>query len=256
MNKIIGSIYNALGKIVNGFFVFLIWVTESLTSISKTISRGLAAVIFIGCSTIFFLPLFIPLLHPALLSGIIIVVLIAALGNVAVSKLRYYQYISTEYLFDMGTYYKSNKTKDNRRDYHQDYKDMQEENRRKAYEEAYKRSAEQRKQQQEYYDRFFEEMFRGAYRGQYQGGQGYRQGSSSNTTYTGSTFKSQYEKACDTLGVSYNADEYDIKLAYRKLAKKYHPDLNPNEDTTVKFQEINSAYEFLNEENIKRYKSL
>lgn len=240
-----------MGKIVNGFFVFLIWLTEGLTSISRTISKGFATVLFIGCSTIFFLPLFIPLLHPGLLGGLLLVFLVAALGNTAVSKLRYYQYISTEYLFDMATYFKSGKTKDNRRDYHQDYRDMQEENRRKTYEQAYKRAEDQRRQQQEYYDKIFEDMFKNAYRGQYQGSQG-----SSAGSYTGSAFKNQYEAACDTLGIGHDADEYDIKLAYRKMAKKYHPDLNQDEDTTVKFQEINSAYEFLNEENIQRYKNL
>ena len=43
--------------------------------------------------------------------------------------------------------------------------------------------------------------------------------------------------------------------AYRKLAKKYHPDLNKEPGAKEKFQEINDAYEFLSEENIKKYKN-
>lgn len=54
------------------------------------------------------------------------------------------------------------------------------------------------------------------------------------------------------LGVSRNADSAEIKKAYRKLAKQYHPDANPNEDTTEKFQEINRAYEVLNNPDLKK----
>ena len=46
------------------------------------------------------------------------------------------------------------------------------------------------------------------------------------------------------LGVSPNASDDDIKAAYRKLAKKYHPDLNPgNEAAAKKMNEINAAYD-------------
>ena len=67
-------------------------------------------------------------------------------------------------------------------------------------------------------------------------------------------FVKTYEGYCDTLGVGYNADKYEIKLNYRKLAKKYHPDINKAADATAKFQEVNNAYDFLsNEQNIERY---
>ncbi len=47
------------------------------------------------------------------------------------------------------------------------------------------------------------------------------------------------------LGVDKNASEDEIKSAYRRLAKKYHPDLNNTEEATAKFKEINEAYEVL-----------
>ncbi|WP_299124322.1 J domain-containing protein [uncultured Winogradskyella sp.] len=57
------------------------------------------------------------------------------------------------------------------------------------------------------------------------------------------------------LGVSKTASENDIKKAYRKLARKYHPDLNPNDkDAEQKFKDINEANEVLsNAENRKKY---
>lgn len=57
------------------------------------------------------------------------------------------------------------------------------------------------------------------------------------------------------LGVSKNADEKEIKQAFRKLARKYHPDLNPGDkEAESKFKEINEANEVLsNPENRKNY---
>ena len=57
--------------------------------------------------------------------------------------------------------------------------------------------------------------------------------------------KSLYE----TLGVNENASQSDIKKAYRKLARKYHPDICKKPECEEKFKEINAAYEVLSDEN-------
>jgi len=56
------------------------------------------------------------------------------------------------------------------------------------------------------------------------------------------------------LGVDKSANEKDIKKAFRRLAKEYHPDANPNPSAEAKFKEINEAYETLsNPEKRKLY---
>lgn len=57
----------------------------------------------------------------------------------------------------------------------------------------------------------------------------------------------------DVLGISRNADAAAIKKAYRKLAKKYHPDTNQgNADAEKKFKEVTEAYDVLSDPKKKK----
>ncbi len=55
------------------------------------------------------------------------------------------------------------------------------------------------------------------------------------------------------LGVSKTADASDIKKSFRKLARKYHPDVNPdNKAAEAKFKEVSEAYEVLSDDDKRK----
>ncbi len=57
----------------------------------------------------------------------------------------------------------------------------------------------------------------------------------------------------EVLGIDRNASASEIKKAYRKLAKKYHPDTNPGDkEAEAKFKEETEAYEILSDSERKR----
>ena len=55
-------------------------------------------------------------------------------------------------------------------------------------------------------------------------------------------------KYYEILGVSRDASQEDIKHAYRKLARDFHPDVNPAPDANEKFKIINQAYQILGDQ--------
>ena len=58
----------------------------------------------------------------------------------------------------------------------------------------------------------------------------------------------EYKDYYNILGVNRNAEEKEIKKAYRKLARQYHPDVNPGDKAAEEhFKDINEAYEVLSD---------
>jgi curved DNA-binding protein len=67
----------------------------------------------------------------------------------------------------------------------------------------------------------------------------------------------KYQDYYETLGVSRDATQEQIQAAYRKLARKYHPDINKSSDAEERFKHIGEAYEVLRDpEKRKRYDAL
>lgn len=67
----------------------------------------------------------------------------------------------------------------------------------------------------------------------------------------------KYKDYYEILGVKRDAKEAEIKSAYRKLARKYHPDVNKEKGAEEKFKDINEAYEVLGDkEKRQRYDML
>ena len=56
----------------------------------------------------------------------------------------------------------------------------------------------------------------------------------------------------EVLGVAKDASDADLKKAYRQLAKKYHPDVNPSEEAAEKFKEASEAYSILSDPDKRR----
>jgi len=57
----------------------------------------------------------------------------------------------------------------------------------------------------------------------------------------------------EILGIGFNADASEIKAGYRKLVKKFHPDLHPNNpEATAKMQLINEAYLILSDTEARK----
>lgn len=63
----------------------------------------------------------------------------------------------------------------------------------------------------------------------------------------------KYQDYYENLGVPRNASKEQIQRAYRKLARKYHPDLNKAKDAEDTFKRINEAYEVLGDEEKRRH---
>lgn len=250
-----------LGKIVYGIAVAnrfilrgLVYLIETRILLAKSFLKGCFLILSVGgCLFAFLLVMFLGewlLSHPLVLLILILIIAFPILGAIIVGRIKDYEEVSSRFLFGRAEYLK-NSDKQTKRSYQYHKGAYNAEKAEQARREWERRAREQR---------MWEERFRG-WQGGFGGfgtgyggaGSGYSSGTSSNPYVD---FKSQYEKSCATLGIPVTTDESRIKLAYRKKAKQYHPDVNSASDATAQFQKINEAYEFLNEDNIRRYKSM
>lgn len=250
-----GKFLAGLSTVISFILDVLITVTEVFIGLIANLAKGFLALISMGgCLILFFLmgPLgLFFLLNPVVILTILFFILVPILGTKLISYLKYMKYTLTEYLNDRSNYFISgNENFKSFQEYGNKYWRMEEERRRKEQE---RRRAEQQRQWEERFSQWsqYQNSQRGSgYGGYYTGGAG--------STYVNPTseFKEKFEKSCDILGVPYNTDEYEVRLAYRKKAKEYHPDINKSPNATEMFQKINDAYEFLSQGNIERYKNL
>ena len=283
MKKIAGLFFKGLGKIIDYIFRFFIGIVELLIDFFTTAKRAIGALFaFSGCFIFFLIlnPFFAYAFfnkYRGLTSFIILAFVFPFIGTISVSYLKYIHYVLTEYFFDLSDYYLLGRKKSysNLGGYGEKYREEQEKTRE---EKERQRREEEKKRFEESFGRGFggtywtfgddinfedlfgdQGYFGGFNQGQYQSGsynQDYNQNYRGPYTNYGTGFKNQYEEACRTLGIEPTYDKYEIKLAFRKAAKKYHPDINKEAGAKEMFQKVNNAYEFLNEENIERYRRL
>lgn len=277
MNQVLGKLLHGLARWIDLLFSGLITVLSYLVGVVQSIRQVFAPLVsclFIG---VFMTPvaiLFLPFVRLPRWMAIAIPVLLffPFLGRSFVSMLEYGKYVLTEYLHDRGDAMMAGReARKSFASYGADY-------RRKLWEEEMRRRRDAQRREREKWDRIFEDYFNqagftfrsGTFGGGFgsgAGGQsgGYRSGTQGSRAGAGQgsagfgtdpiqQFKDKIEKSCAILGVTPQATEYELKLSYRKLAKKYHPDLNKEPGATERFQEINAAYEFLSRENLERYR--
>lgn len=251
----LGNLNKGTGIALDYIFSGLILVVGILVNIFSSI-RDL---ILVGGCLVFFLifnPIF--LYNPAILTIALLLFVFPLIGRIAISWLKYIQYMVTEYFYEKADFYLLGRetSYSNMGDYGQRYKRMQEQKRRAEEEERMR-------QQQKEWEEFFK-TWTGTFTWDFDGEQGQygnqgqwqqRQGPGSSS-YMGQGFVQKYEQSCAVLGVPETADKYEIKLAYRKKAKEYHPDVNKSPGATEMFQKIGEAYEFLSDANIEKYKNL
>lgn len=256
IKRILAQILRATAKASNFVINLLIQLVETMVLYIGSFFKGCLVLLSMGGCLFFllFVNLSIRLLvNPVTLSTILFLLAFLIFGGSIASYLKYVKYIVIEYLNNTANYLvDENKYKYKTfNEFKTDYKKAEEERIREEQNRYYER---QRAWEEQFRQRWYQQNYQGhgssysGYGSQGSYGQGY--------TNPNSEFKYKYERSCDILGVSYNADKDEIKRSYRKKAKEYHPDLSKLPDATKIFQDISSAYEFLNDENRQRYKNI
>lgn len=249
-----GSVVHGTARVLDAIFSGVIAILGTIVILTEALRRSFLQLLLAGGCLLLFLLLnpfgILLLFQPGMLIFLFVIFVVPLLGRTFISFLQYGEYVITEYLYDYADYLKKGRNRAFRSfgEYGRKYIRMEEE----KYQEAQRRRREAEQ-------KFWEERFQTWYQqgGQYRSYGSYTgQGQSGPFVNPYEDFVDRYEKAAKVLGVPNETDEYQVKLAYRKLAKQLHPDVNPSADATQRFQELSDAYDFMSKENIERYRSI
>lgn len=257
---ILGKTIYVATRFVSKILDIVIRIMDFFINVLNTIAHGFIALIGMGgCLLIFmFLGPFgiYFLLNPYVILLFLFLFVLPLLGSKFISFLKYLKYMITEYFYDIANnlMYNTKRRYTSFFEYGNKYRRQEEARKRKEQQE---RAEKQQKEWEERFKQWYEyQNQQRTYGGYYDYTGQYNSSGSYQYSNPINEFKKKYEESCDILGVPYDADKYQIKLAYRQKAKEYHPDLNKSPNATEIFQKINSAYEFLNDDNIARYKNM
>ncbi|SMB80780.1 DnaJ domain-containing protein [Desulfonispora thiosulfatigenes DSM 11270] len=249
IKKIIGKAIYVIAKALDVLMDSLIQIIETMVSfiisLTKSITKGCFALLSMGGCLIVLLfasSLTIRvLMDPFALFIVVFLLAFPVLGTRLVSYLKYLKYITTEFLFNLANYLMDQKKYQYKafNEYKVAYKKAEEERRREEQRHFYE---QQRKREEQFKQQWYQQNSQ-----RWQGSYGNYSGYGDSYINPSVDLKTKYKKSCDILGVPYDADKEQFKMAYRKKAKEYHPDLNKDPDAAKKFQEIKDAYEFLND---------
>lgn len=256
IKKALGKGLYPITKIIEGGFTVTIRLLETLVLITKGISGGLLLLLSMGGCLfliIFAIPLgFRVLTDPYALGGLLFLFFFPMLAGRLLNYLKKQRFLLTGFLYNLSKHlirpeehpYRSYAS------YKKAYEKAQEDYRREQERRFYE---QQRQKQRAWNEQFHQWQSQGASGRRYyyhsgSNGQWSNRGGHHHTFGgTGENPRQKYRESLDILGVSEDADERELKSAYRKKAKKYHPDINKDPDATKKFQKINDAYKFLSE---------
>ncbi len=254
-----------IGECIDVLLEGVIRLVRLLVEVTKSLRNGILLFLSLGGCLAFFL---LPTLLAAsgsyggtTLRWLLLIFVFPLLGTVSTTYLEYLQFSWTEYFYERAdkALIGEHVTYESLGDYgFRKARLAREEAKRRAQEEAWAREEARRRAQEQFFEDFARQFQQGGFY-TFDGTGWHQQGGGSS--YGGpqsgmgpSSFVRQYEAACEELGVSPQADKYEIKMAFRQLAKKYHPDVNHEAGAKERFQRINSAYEFLTDDAIARYR--